>query len=116
MRKWSLMLLAAAAYNLVVAIPSLFAAEANATQRIVALLVGCFGLLYALIARDPARLALALWAGVVGKIGVVALMWPEVAAGGAVPGTGAILGGDALFTVLFLIFLLGPARTAARSN
>ncbi len=107
------MLLAAAAYNLVVAIPGIFAAEANVTQRVVALLVGCFGVLYALIARDPARLSPALWAGVVGKIGVVTLMWPEVAAGRAVPGTGAILGGDALFTVLFLIFLLGPARRGA---
>lgn len=112
MRKWSVMLLAAAAYNLVVAVPGLFAAEANVTQRVVALLVGCFGLLYALIARDPARLAPALWAGVIGKIGVVALMWPEVAAGRALPGTGLILGGDALFTVLFLVFLLGPARRA----
>lgn len=110
MRKWSVMLGAAAAYNLVVALPGLFAAVASVNDRIVALLVGCFGLLYALISRDPLRLAPALWAGIVGKVGVVALMWPEVARGRAVPGTGMILTGDALFTALFLVFLLGPAR------
>lgn len=110
MRKWSVMLMAAAAYNLVVALPGLFAAGATVTERIVALLVGCFGLLYILIARAPARLGPALWAGVVGKIGVVALMWPEVSAGRAVPGTGLILAGDTVFTLLFVIFLLGPAR------
>lgn len=115
MRKWSPILGAAAAYNLIVALPGLFAAGASVTERIVALLVGCFGLLYALIARDPARLAGALWAGVAGKIGVVALMWPEVAAGRTVPGTGTILAGDALFTLLFLVFLLGPARRGAEA-
>jgi len=112
MGKWSVMLGAASAYNLVVALPGLFAAGASTSERIVALLVACFGLLYALISRDPLRLAPALWAGIVGKIGVVALMWPEVASGRAVPGTGLILAGDALFTLLFLVFLLRPARRA----
>lgn len=110
MRKWSVMLGAAAAYNLVVALPGLFVVGASVSERIVALLVGCFGLLYALISRDPLRLAPALWAGIVGKIGVVALMLPEVASGHAVPGTGMILAGDALFTILFLVFLLGPTQ------
>lgn len=113
MGKWSVMLGAAAVYNLVVALPGLFAAGASTSERVVALLVACFGLLYALISRNPLRLAPALWAGIVGKIGVVTLMWPEVAGGRAVPGTGLILAGDALFTLLFLVFLLGPARRAA---
>jgi len=112
MGKWSVMLGAAAAYNLVVALPGLFAAGASVSERIVALLVACFGLLYALISRDPLRLAPALWAGIGGKIGVVTLMWPEVVSGRAVPGTGLILAGDALFTLLFLVFLLRPARRA----
>ena len=114
MRRWSLMLGAAAAYTLVVAVPGLLDPGAPVSSRLVALLVGCFGLLYALVARDPARLAPALWAGVVGKIGVVALMIPEVGAGRAAPGTAAILAGDALFTVLFLAFLLRPS--ARRSD
>jgi len=110
MGKWSVMLGAAAAYNLVVALPGLFAAGASVNERVGALLVGCFGLLYAVISRDPLRLAPALWAGIAGKIGVVALMWPEVAGGTAPAGTGLILAGDAVFTLLFMVFLLGPAR------
>ena len=110
---WRWMLGAAAAYNLLVGVPGVFAAGAGVSDRIVALLVACFGVVYALVAWQPLRLAPALWAGVIGKIGVVALMVPEVTAGRAVPGTGAILAGDALFTLAFLAFLLGPARRAA---
>ena len=111
---WRWILGAAAAYNLVVALPALFAAGASTDQRIVALLVACFGLVYALVAREPARLAPVLWAGIVGKAGIVALMLPDVLAGRAVPGTGAVLAGDAVFTALFLLFLLGPARLTGR--
>ena len=110
---WRWMLGAASAYNLMVGVPGLLSAEAGVTARVVALLVSCFGVLYALVAWQPLRLAPALWAGVIGKIGVVALMMPEVTAGRAVPGTSAILAGDALFTLAFLAFLLGPARRAA---
>lgn len=109
-RSWRWMLGAAAAYNLMVGVPGLLAPGAAVSDRIVALLVACFGVIYALVAWQPLRLAPALWAGVLGKIGVVALMAPEVMAGRAVPGTGAILAGDALFTLAFLAFLLGPAR------
>jgi hypothetical protein len=112
MRKWSVMLGAAAAYNLLVAVPSFFLPGAGLSDRIVALLVGCFGLVYALVARDPLRLAPVLWAGVAGKIGVVALMAPAVRAGLAAPGTGWILLGDALFTVLFLLFLVRPGHAS----
>lgn len=107
---WRWMLGAAAAYNLLVGVPGVFTPGAGVSDRIVALLVACFGVVYALVAWQPLRLAPALWAGVIGKIGVVALMMPEVTAGRAVPGTGAILAGDALFTLAFLAFLLGPAR------
>ena len=110
---WRWMLGAAAAYNLMVGVPGLFAPGAEVSGRVVALLVSCFGVVYALVAWQPLRLSPALWAGVIGKIGVVALMVPEVLAGRAVPGTGAILAGDALFTLAFLAFLLGPARHAA---
>ena len=106
------MLGAAAAYNLLVAVPGLVLG-ATVNDRIVALLVGCFGLVYAMVARDLVRLGPVLWAGVIGKIGVVALMLPEVQAGRALPGTGWILLGDALFTGLFLAFLLRRGRSAA---
>ncbi len=101
------MLWAAAAFNWLAALPSLFLAT-SASDRVVALLVGCFGLVYALVARMPERLGPVLWAGVVGKIGVVAQMLPEVRAGRALPGIGWLLAGDALFTVLFVAFLFRP--------
>ena len=106
---WRAMLWAAAAFNLLVGGPGLIWGTAL-MDRIVSLLVACFGLIYGLTARDPLRFAPVLWAGVLGKLGVVALMLPGVQAGTAAPGTGWILLGDGLFTAAFVLFLLGPAR------
>ncbi len=105
-RHWPILFWAAAAYNFIIGIPGLFAAGASSEARVVSLLVTCFGILYALVARDPARLGPALWAGVVGKVGVVAIMLPPVLAGTLPAAMGAILAGDALFTLAFLVFLL----------
>jgi hypothetical protein len=105
-RHWPIMLWAAAAYNFLIGVPGLFAAGADETGRVVSLFVCCFGVLYAMIARDPARLGQALWSGVVGKIGVVAIMVPGVLSSKLPASIGAVLAGDALFTVAFLIFLL----------
>lgn len=107
---WRGMLAAAAVYNWVVALPALFVPGAGVGDRVVAVLVAGFGLLYALVARDPARLAPALWAGVLGKLGVLGVMGPEVLAARALPGTGWVLLGDAAFTVLFLAFLYTRRR------
>lgn len=60
----------------------------------------------ALVAWRPDRFGPVLWAGVVGKLGIMALLLPDVIAGAAPAGTGIILGGDALFTFGFLVFLL----------
>jgi hypothetical protein len=108
------MLWAAAGFNLLVAVPSFVLPGAGLSDQIVALLVGCFGLVYAMVARAPERLGPVLWTGVVGKIGVVALMLPEVQAGRALPGTGYILFGDMVFTALFVIFLLRRKGPGAR--
>ena len=113
MRFWKGVLWAAAVFNLLVALPSFFLPGAGVNDRIVALLVGCFGLVYAMVARAPQRLAQVLWAGVIGKLGVVALMLPEVQAGRAIPGTGWILLGDAVFTALFVVFLLKGRKAAS---
>jgi hypothetical protein len=113
MHKWTWMLRAAAAFNLVIGLAGLFAPGAGTSERIVALLVACFGLVYGLISREPERLAPVLWTGVVGKLGVVALLWPEVQAGRAAPGTGWLLLGDMVFTALFLAFLLRRRRGTA---
>lgn len=104
-RGWSWLLYAAAAYNWMVALPGLANGDAVVNDRIVALLVSCFGVVYAITARDPARYAPMLWAGIIGKLGIVALLLPAVQAGTAAPGTGLVLAGDALFTAGFLALL-----------
>jgi hypothetical protein len=105
-RHWPFIFWAAAAYNLMIGVPGLVAAGANETARVVSLLVCCFGLLYAMVARDPARLGPVLWTGVAGKVGVVAIMLPAVLSGKLPAAMGAVLAGDALFTLAFLVFLL----------
>jgi hypothetical protein len=103
---WIWMLRAAAAYNLLVALPPLFAPATPDSDRIVSLLVGCFGILYFIISRAPERLAVALWAGVIGKLGVLAIMVPAVTAGRQPVEIVPVLVGDGLFTLGFLAFLL----------
>lgn len=107
-RGWSWMLWAAAAYNWLISLPVLLNIAPG--DKISAVLVAAFGVLYALVASNPARLAPALWAGVVGKLSLVMLLAPSIAAGTAPPGTGPVLAGDLLFTIAFLALLLGPAR------
>lgn len=109
-RGWAWLLRAAAAYNWLISLPVLVNGALAATERISAVLIAAFGLLYALVARDPARLAPALWAGVAGKLGLVVLLAPAILAGTAAPGTTPVLAGDLLFTIAFLALLLGPAR------
>jgi hypothetical protein len=103
---WRAMLALAALYNLAIGVVALHAPGASVDARIIALLVGCFGLIYALAASDPLRFAPTLWVGVIGKLGVIALVLPQVRAGLAAPGTGLVLAGDALFTFGFVAFLL----------
>ena len=109
--KWRAMFALAALYNLVIGGMALFG-PGDTNSRVVGLLVACFGLVYALTASDPLRFTPVLWAGVVGKLGVIALVLPQVRAGTAVPGTGAVLAGDALFTLGFVIFLLRGQRAS----
>lgn len=102
---WVWMLRAAAAYNILVALPGLLAPATSDSDRIVSLLVGCFGLVYAMIARAPDRLGSVLWAGVIGKIGVLVIMGSAVVAGRQPLDIVPILVGDALFTLAFVAFL-----------
>lgn len=107
---WSWMLWAAAAYNWLISLPVLLNTGIAANDKVSAVLVAAFGVLYAIVASNPARLASALWAGVVGKLGLVVLLAPSIAAGTAAPGMAPVLAGDLLFTAAFLALLLGPAR------
>lgn len=107
---WSWMLWAAAAYNWLVSLPVLLNTGLTENDKVSAVLVAGFGLLYAITASNPARFAPALWAGVLGKLGLVVLLAPSITAGTAAPGTAPVLAGDLLFTAAFLALLLGPAR------
>lgn len=108
--RWSWMLGAAAAYNLVVAVPALLVPDRAQGDRVTAVLVASFGVLYALIARAPALYGRMLWAGVLGKAGILAILLPAILDGRAPGATGYVLAGDALFTIGFLALLLGPQR------
>lgn len=101
------MLWAAAAFNLAIGLPGLLRSGASLEGRVVALLVGAFGLLYAIAASDPPRFIPVLWTGVVGKLGVIALIGPAVARGEMPRATAVLLVGDAVFTAVFLFLLLG---------
>lgn len=107
MDMWQIVLGAAAAYNLVIGGGGLAQAGASRDSRVVSLLVVCFGVVYALVAADPARFGPVLWAGVLGKLGVIALLAPAVRSGELPRMVGWVLAGDALFTAAFLAFLLG---------
>ena len=104
---WQIVFWAAAAYNFVIGAGGLFRPGGPREGRVIGLLVTAFGVVYAIAALDPVRFGPMLWAGVLGKAGVVALMAPAARGPHAVRGLGWILAGDAAFLVLFLAFLLG---------
>jgi hypothetical protein len=108
-RFWKVLLGAAAAYNLLIGVPGVVMG-ATASDRIVSLLVACFGLVYAIAASDPRRFAPMLWAGIAGKLGIIALLWPSLSDGSAPAGTIPVLAGDALFTLGFLALLWNLRR------
>ena len=111
MRNWKIFFAVAAAFNLFVGIGGFLDSAADIDDQAIALLVCAFGVVYALVAREPLRLAPVLWAGVFGKACMVALMMPGALAEGGDKMIAGILVGDMLFTAGFLAFLLGPARS-----
>jgi hypothetical protein len=106
MTVWQFVLWAAALFNLVIGGAGLVQPGASREGRVVSLLVVCFGLVYALVATDPARFLPMLWAGVLGKLGVIAIMAPAVRRGELPRSVGWVLAGDGLFTAAFLVLLL----------
>lgn len=104
---WPIVLTLAAAYNLIIGAASMLQGGASREGRVTGLLVAGFGVVYAVAASDPARFAPVLWAGVLGKLGVIALLGPAVHQGQLPRSVGWVLAGDAAFTALFLALLLG---------
>ena len=110
MKSWKVFFAAAAAFNLLVGIGGFIDPAADINNQAIALLVFAFGIVYALVAREPLRLGPVLWAGVFGKACMVALLMPDALAEDGDRMIAGILFGDMLFTAGFLTFLLGPAR------
>ena len=73
---WRRFFWVAAIFNFVIGIAGMLTPDATIDARIIGLLVFSFGVIYALVARDALRFAPVLWAGVLGKVGVVALLAP----------------------------------------
>ncbi|MFL0355733.1 hypothetical protein ACI5KX_04575 [Erythrobacter sp. GH1-10] len=96
---------AAATFNFVVGLLGMVGPSPSVDGRIIGLLVFCFGIIYALVARDPLRFAPALWAGIIGKAGVVGLLGPAALGPNGNPLVTGILAIDAIFAIGFLAFL-----------
>lgn len=121
---WKQFFWVAAIFNLIAGLPLLLAPDAMVASlglpapadfmfhRMTALLVVCFGGLYAFVAQDLERYRPLLWLGVAGKAGVVA-MFTEAYLSGRLPFSAyAVSLGDVAFLAGFLIFLLGAGRRA----
>ena len=112
MKIWRIFMFAAAAFNLLIGVGGLLDPVSTLEGRVVGLLVACFGLVYALVATDIERYRPMLWAGVIGKFGVVAMLGPGVVDGNQPAFLGPILVGDAIFAAAFLYLLLKPPAWA----
>lgn len=102
---WRRFFWVATIFNFVIGLAGMLTPEATIDARIIGLLVFAFGLIYFLVARDPLRFAPVLWAGVLGKVGVVALLGPDAFRASGDPIIAGVLIGDALFALGFLAFL-----------
>lgn len=103
---WKIFFWAAAIFNFMVGLAGMLSPAADIDTRIVGLLVFCFGVIYVLVARDPARFGSTLWAGVIGKVGVVALLAPAQFGEAGNFLLSGIIAIDAIFAAGFLVFLL----------
>ncbi len=110
---WRAFFWAACIFNLLIGLAGMVSPEATIDARIVGLLVFAFGVVYYLVARDPLRFAPVLWAGVLGKLGVVALLAPEAFGTGGDRLIAGILVADALFALGFMAFLFMRGEEAS---
>lgn len=103
--KWRAFFWVATAYNLLIGLAGMISPGATLDARTIGLLVFAFGVVYLFVARDPLRFAPVLWAGLVGKVGIIALVGPVAFGEGGDRLAGGILLGDAFFALGFLTFL-----------
>lgn len=103
---WRVFFWSAAAYNLVIGLGGFLNAAWASPEAIGSVLIFCFGIVYAIVARDPVRFGPMLAAGILGKGMVVAMLGPPNWGGGGDPVIGAIVAGDLAFALGFVAFLL----------
>lgn len=103
---WRTFFWLAASYNFVIGLLVFVAAAWGSAEAINGVLIFCFGIVYALMARDPQRFAPVLLAGIVGKAMVVAMLGPPNWWGGGDPTVGVIVAGDLFFASGFVLFLV----------
>lgn len=116
---WKVFFWVAAIFNFAIGLAGMITPEASIDGRTIGLLVFAFGIVYMQVARDPRRLGPVLWSGVLGKVGVVALLGPGEFGPTGSALISAVLAGDALFAFGFLVFLfthgdaagMGPGKT-----
>lgn len=111
-RGWRIFFWVAAAYNLTIGLGAFLDAEWASPEAVIAVLIFCFGILYALVARQPERFAPVLIAGLLGKAMVVLMLGPPNWGEGGDPAIGAIVAGDLIFALGFAAFLIRSRRHA----
>ena len=107
---WRAFLWIAALYNLIIGIAVFLDAQWGSAEATNGALIFAFGIVYALTAREPARFAPVLLAGIFGKAMVVAMLGPPNWRAGGDPALAAIVAGDLAFAIGFLVFLLRARR------
>ena len=111
-RGWRIFFWIAAAFNFLIGLAGMLVPESTIDARIIGLFVFAFGLIYFIVASDPVRYGRVIWAGVLGKVGVVALLGPGAFGSDGGGLIAAVLAGDALFAFGFLVFLFTRADAA----
>lgn len=106
---WRIFFWIAAGFNFLIGLAGMLVPESSIDGRTIGLLVFAFGLVYFIVASDPLRYGRVVWAGVLGKVGVVALLGPREFSGDGASLIAAVLAADALFAFGFLVFLFTRA-------
>ena len=118
MKFWNLLFWVAAFYNWLVGIPMFIAPdlamagfgtavpEDLSLIRVAGALIFCFGVIWAMVARDPDRYKPIVWTGLFGKLGV-GFVFAQDWLHGNVPVSGVITTlGQLVFLVMFIAFLM----------